>query len=65
MDEKEMKYRSIRERFNAIASVQKKAELIHDFRLEYGSDMTLAELEEQLWLEKENIKEGTKKELFI
>lgn len=65
MDEKEMKYRSIRERFNAIASVQKKAELIHDLRLEYGSDMTLAELEEQLWLEKENIKEGTKKELFI
>lgn len=65
MDEKEMKYRSIRERFNAIASVQKKAELIHDLRLEYGSDMTLAELEEQLWLEKENIKEGAKKELFI
>lgn len=65
MDEKEMKFRSIRERFNAIASVQKKAELIHDLRLEYGSDMTLAELEEQLWLEKENIKEGTKKELFI
>lgn len=65
MDEKEMKYRSIRERFNAVASVQKKAELIHDLRLEYGSDMTLAELEEQLWLEKENIKEGTKKELFI
>lgn len=65
MDEKEMKYRSMRERFNAIASVQKKAELIHDLRLEYGSDMTLAELEEQLWLEKENIKEGTKKELFI
>lgn len=65
MDEKEMKYRSIRERFNAIASVQKKAELIHDLRLEYGPDMTLAELEEQLWLEKENIKEGTKKELFI
>ena len=65
MDEKEMKYRSIRERFNAIASVQKKAELIHDLRLEYGSDMTLAELEEQLWLEKENIKEGTKKDLFI
>lgn len=65
MDEKEMKYCSIRERFNAIASVQKKAELIHDLRLEYGSDMTLAELEEQLWLEKENIKEGTKKELFI
>lgn len=65
MDEKEMKYRSIRERFNAIASVQKKAELIHDLRLEYGSDMTLSELEEQLWLEKENIKEGTKKELFI
>ena len=65
MDEKEMKYRSIRERFNAIASAQKKAELIHDLCLEYGSDMTLAELEEQLWLEKENIKEGTKKELFI
>lgn len=65
MDEKEMKFRSIRERFNAIASVQKKAELIHDLRLEYGSDMTLAELEEQLWLEKENIKEGTKKELLI
>lgn len=65
MDEKEMKFRLIRERFNAIASVQKKAELIHDLRLEYGSDMTLAELEEQLWLEKENIKEGTKKELFI
>ena len=65
MDEKEMKYRSIRERFNAIASVQKKAGLIHDLRLEYGSGMTLAELEEQLWLEKENIKEGTKKELFI
>ena len=47
-----MKYCSIRERFNAIASVQKKAELIHDLRLEYGADMTLAELEEQLWLEK-------------
>lgn len=65
MDEKEMRYRSIKERFNAIASVQKKAELIRELRQEYGAYMTLAELEEQLWLEKENIEEGTKKELFI
>lgn len=60
-----MRYRSIKERFNAIASVQKKAELIRDLRQEYGTYMTLAELEEQLWMEMENIKEGTKKKLFI
>lgn len=60
-----MRYRSIKEWFNAIASVQKKAELIRDLRQEYGAYITLAELEEQLWLEKENIEEGTKKELFI
>lgn len=65
MTKEEQKYHSLRERFNTIASVQYKAELIRDLRHIYGGDMTLTELEEQLWLEKKNLEEGAKRELFI
>lgn len=65
MSREEQKYHSLRERFNTIASVQYKAELIHDLRHIYGGDMTLHELEELLWAEKKHLEEGAKRELFM
>ena len=65
MTREEQKYHSLRERFNTIASVQNKISLIYDLRHIYGGDMTLQELEEQLWAEKKRLEEEAKRELFM
>lgn len=54
---------SIAEDFGVMNSIAEKAQTIRELKEVYGSDISLKELEEQLWAERNHIMEKIKSKL--